>query len=87
VNYDELRSVLAVRDDLERGSGAAPEDVLRAAGLLGELPEDYRRFLVEFGWIAVGSFEIFGLGDDVPDYLNVVTVTFVNERKPACQTS
>lgn len=38
-------------------------------------PDSYRRFLREFGWAAFGPLEVFGLGPQVPQYLDVVTIT------------
>jgi hypothetical protein len=79
MTYDELRAVLGAHDDVEHGDGATDEEVRQTVSRLGDLPKDYREFLKDFGWIAVGPFEIFGLGHDVPDYLNVLTVT-LSER-------
>lgn len=75
VAYAELRDLLLARSDVERGNGALDEEIRAAEASLGVLPDDYRRFLREFGWIGVGSDEIFGLGSGVPEYLNVVSVT------------
>lgn len=82
MTFDDLRAVLIARDDLVRGGGATQEEILQAVSLLEDLPEDYRRFLTEFGWVAIGAFEIFGLGEDVPEYLNFLTVT-LSERAEA----
>lgn len=52
------------------------EEVQVASARLGvRLEGGYRRFLERFGWGGVGSFELYGLGSDVPRYLDLVSVT------------
>jgi len=41
----------------------------------GSLPESYRRFLRDFGWVSIDGDEIFGLGADVPSHLDLVRIT------------
>ncbi len=57
--------------DAEHGLGASADEIAAAEAQLGPLPEDYRSFLLEFGWLAIGSDEIYGLGADVPFHLDV----------------
>ena len=38
-------------------------------------PEDLRNYLATFGWLEVGHWELMGLGEGIPDYLNIVVVT------------
>jgi hypothetical protein len=73
--YDDLRRELTGRRDVEPGSPASAEAIAAAVRVLGPLPEDYRSFLAEFGWLACGEWEVFGLGAGIPPHLDVVAVT------------
>lgn len=58
------------------GSGASEPTIVAASARLGvNLVGGYRLFLQRFGWGGVGSFELYGLGSDVPPYLDLVSVT------------
>jgi hypothetical protein len=73
MTYDELRDRLQHIDDKECGEGASPAEITEGETRLSlTFPGDYRRFLQDFGWLAVGSKEIAGLGTDAPAWLNVV---------------
>jgi cell wall assembly regulator SMI1 len=62
--------------DKELGGGATQVDITEAEAALGtKLPESYKAFLREFGWGGIGSWELFGLGRCVPEYLNLVRMT------------
>ena len=74
MEYEELRDALRARPDLEAGTPPQLEEVDRAARRLGDLPKDYRAFLEDFGWVSLGPHEVFGLGVDIPPYLDVVRV-------------
>lgn len=64
----------------EWGAGASPAEVAKAEEQLSlTLPDVYKRFLGEFGWLRIGSEEIHGLGGDVPSSIDLVRVT-VSER-------
>ncbi|SRR6266496_6692043 len=66
----------------ELGCGAAAEVVLAAEQQLALVfPPSYREFLREFGWIRFNHFEIYGLGADAPDYLNVVRNTLAEREE------
>jgi len=81
MTYEELRQALSAADDKECGVGCTPDEVTEAESALGvSFPADYTRFLEDFGWLAIGSTEIFGLGKGVPDYLNVVRMTLAERR-------
>jgi hypothetical protein len=43
------------------------------------MPDTYRRFVAEFGWIVAGPIEIFGIGTDVPDFMNMMRLA-LSER-------
>ncbi len=65
------------------GVGAEDSEISTAEGILElSFPTSYRQFLQQFGWGGVGDLEIFGLGADVPPYLNLVHVT-MSERTEA----
>lgn len=50
----------------EHGNGVDPEAVAQAEQQVGPLPDDYRTFLVQVGWTAIGSEDVAGLGLDLP---------------------
>jgi cell wall assembly regulator SMI1 len=67
------------------GQGASPQEIAQAEQELGaEFPESYRAFLLRFGWGGVEHLELYGLGQDVPDYMNLIKVTLSErtEMKP-----
>jgi SMI1-KNR4 cell-wall len=74
MSYDELRDALRARPDLDAGTPLPSQEINTAAGRLGNLPHDYRAFLADFGWVSLGPHEVFGLGVDIPPYLDVVRV-------------
>lgn len=45
-----------------------------------DLPLSYEEFLGEFGWGSVDHWEIFGLGSDVPPYLDLIRTTLAERR-------
>lgn len=60
------------------GRGASPAEIAAGEQALGlTFPESYRAFLSEFGWGGVEDIEVFGLGLDVPTFLDLVRVTHV----------
>jgi len=76
MTFDELARRLELSSSKTLGLGASEDDILAASTRLGvNLAGGYRRFLQRFGWGGVGSFELFGLGSDVPPYLDLVAVT------------
>jgi SMI1-KNR4 cell-wall len=74
MEYEELRDALRARPDLEAGAPLRPEAIDLAERRLGGLPRDYRAFLEDFGWVSLGPHEVFGLGVDIPPYLDVARV-------------
>jgi SMI1-KNR4 cell-wall len=70
VLWDALRA----RPDLEAGTPLPLPEIDAAVCRLGNLPDDYRAFLADFGWVSAGPHEVFGLGVDIPPYLDVVRV-------------
>lgn len=80
MTYEDAAERLASFPERDVGRGATADEVSEAERLLGAtLPSSYRTFLVDFGWGGVGDWEVFGLGEDVPPYLDLVRVT-LSER-------
>jgi cell wall assembly regulator SMI1 len=64
----------------EFGRGATPQEIELAEERLGvALPESHKEFLERFGWASLEGMELYGLGKDVPAYLDLVEVT-LSER-------
>jgi hypothetical protein len=67
-----LRQALLAEPTLETGRGA-PEDQIEAVEAeFDRLPDDYRRFLGEFGWVSCRHYEVSGLGADVSPAVDLV---------------
>lgn len=74
--FEQVARSLRQRKDFEHGRGASLDEIARAERELNiKFPTSYRGFLATFGWGALGSSEIFGLGDDVPQWLDVIRLT------------
>jgi len=83
VQFEVVLQRLRWFENQEFGKGASSEDVSGAQRDLGVVfPNSYVVFLKECGWGGVEPIEIYGLGADVPDYLNVVKMTH-SERTEA----
>lgn len=68
--------------DCQVGIGATEDDISRAEEALGvPLTGGYRQFLRAFGWGAIGPFELYGLGAQVPEYLHLVAITQSERRE------
>jgi hypothetical protein len=63
------------------GRGASEDSIATAERLLGYLPRDYRRFIAEFGYATIRSNEMYGLGDDLAPYLDVVKVSLAERQE------
>ena len=76
MTFDQLAQKLESSPSKSFGQGASEHDLQAANARLGvNLGGGYRRFLERFGWGGVGSFELYGLGVDVPPYLDLVAAT------------
>ncbi|HEX8697520.1 MAG TPA: SMI1/KNR4 family protein [Myxococcaceae bacterium] len=76
MTFDQLAQKLESVPSKSFGRGASEHDLQAASARLRvNLVGGYRRFLQRFGWGGVGSFELYGLGVDVPPYLHLVAVT------------
>src|SRR5581483_377733 len=81
MEFSELKQRLISFDQKEIGQGASSSEIQRAQDILGVIfPDDYAAFLREYGWASIGYWEIYGLGTDVPAYLNLIEVT-LSERQ------
>ncbi len=64
----------------EFGRGATSQQIERAKQQLGvEFPKSYKAFLGQFGWASIDGLQLYGLGEDVPAYLDLVKMT-LSER-------
>lgn len=83
MTFDSLIHTLESFETKSFGRGAPDEEIDAASRRLGvALRGGYRDFLRRFGWGGVGSLELFGLGPDVPAWLDLVSVT-ESERSEA----
>jgi hypothetical protein len=65
------------------GRGATEAEVVDAESRIGPLPSDFRQFLRKFGWATLGHYEIYGLGHDVPEYLDLARMTLAERQEPS----
>ena len=72
--YAYLHETAGTSTDIELGTPANSEIIAAAEQILGDFPEDYRRFLGEVGWCGIWDCEVFGLGPGIPSYLDVVAL-------------
>jgi len=78
--YSEIESLLKHLPGFEHGVGASAEQIRHAERQLGvAFPAEYREFLANLGWADSITAEIYGLGPDVPPWLDLVRVT-LSER-------
>jgi cell wall assembly regulator SMI1 len=74
--FNDLVPRLMHAPDFSHGAGVSVESLSSAEKALGvSLPRSYRDFLRRFGWAEIGNTEIYGLGSDVPKWLDLVRVT------------
>jgi hypothetical protein len=77
MEWREVANRLRAVEDKEIGGGVFLQEIVRTEEKLSvQLPGSYKAFLNEFGWAVIGHYEVFGLGQDVPDYMNVIAVTY-----------
>jgi hypothetical protein len=80
--FRELSELLADRE-IVSGAGASRQEITAAQAAIGPLPIDYQQFLQEYGWLQVEGNEIYGLGEGIPPYLDVVRMTLSERSEPA----
>lgn len=85
MTFDELERVLRAREDVDVGNGCDVEVVGAAERALGVVfPPELRRYLVGLGNLSLGHLEMFGLGEQIPKYLDVVTMTLSERTEAGC---
>lgn len=78
-----LEQRLRQTSGVEFGVGATGEELRDAERALGiSFPDPFRSFLSSCGWAAIGSRELFGLGQDVPAFLDLRAI-MLSERGEA----
>lgn len=65
----------AVVSGVEVGLGVSDGEIVEAERMIGAFPDSYRRFLLRCGWMRHGNQTVNGLGEDVPDELDVIAAT------------
>jgi hypothetical protein len=76
MNIENAFAAFAEMTDRLTGIGAREVEITEAERALSiAIRGSYREFLLKFGWGGCHSFEIYGLGEDVPQYLNLVGIT------------
>jgi hypothetical protein len=83
-DYDAMAEQLRMAESFASGQGVSREEVDAAENLVGRVPDDYRRFLLEFGWAEFEEFGISGLGSDAPyPHYSFVDCTLEERRDEA----
>ena len=80
--WDTIRAFVeqARADGHDAGSPVGDAQIEAAERELGAFPEPYRRFVREFGWLEIAGCTVYGLGDDVPPFLDVVRETLAERQ-------
>lgn len=75
MNWAELRRVLDEYTNIEHGRGITAREVDLVERELGvTLPEEYRSYLMDCGWIGVDCDTLYGCGADAPDCYGLVSI-------------
>lgn len=76
MEFTQVKQQLRFHPVQSFGKGATTADIQYAEKRLHvTLPTSYKQFLLEFGWGGIEDFEVFGVGQGCPKYLDVVKVT------------
>lgn len=76
MDFETLENQLRGLATLKHGLGATEKEIARAEQSLGvKITGGYRQFLIRFGWAEFAYEDIYGLGPDAPEHLNLVTIT------------
>jgi hypothetical protein len=79
----ELERQLRIRQDVIIGYGVDESTIDAAEQALSiSFPLEPRDYLMRFGHLELGHFEMHGLGADVPPYLNLLNVTLSEREAP-----
>jgi hypothetical protein len=75
-DFQQLARELRHHETASFGRGAGEAEISSAEEALGvRIGGHYRQFLLLLGWGGVESIEVFGLGSDVPPFLDQVAIT------------
>jgi hypothetical protein len=81
VTLEELIEVIHQSPHIDCGGGATAEELAQAQADLGIIiPGCYGMILRLFGWLSVGSWELFGLGSQTPPHLHLVAMVTEERR-------
>jgi hypothetical protein len=80
MSWEDVARRLEATGDAVYGAGVSESEISRAERAVGPFPEEYRLFLSRFGYLSLGSLEICGLGEGLPAYLDVVSMTLAERR-------
>jgi cell wall assembly regulator SMI1 len=86
VSFSHLQEVINAFADKDVGEGATDEEVAIAEAALGAtFSGSYKAFLLSYGWARFAHEKLYGLGADVPGYLELVKNTIVerNAMRPS----
>lgn len=73
MTFDDLERALRKRGDVVIGTGCGDTLVRDAERVLGlTFPLALRDYLIRFGHLELGHLELYGLGADLPHYLDLV---------------
>ena len=76
MNSEQLAIALQGKPRASLGRPASNTHIAQAENdLRVSFPDDLKEYLRRFGHIRVGSHELFGLGDGLPKYLDIVAMT------------
>jgi cell wall assembly regulator SMI1 len=80
MSIENMITTIDALADKEVGSGASAEAIQAAEQSLEvRLPKDYDAFLRTYGWARLMYDELYGVGDSVPEHLDLIANT-VRER-------
>jgi hypothetical protein len=75
MTFDEVKRAMTASGPLRVGGGASEADIQNAEAILGvQISGGYRDFLLAYGWGGVGYLELYGLGNDVPAFINLIDI-------------
>ena len=78
MSISEMYSRIDAFRDKECGGGATDVEIFKAENsLMTPFSESYRSFLRKIGWGRFSHEELYGLGSDIPPYLELVKNTLV----------
>ena len=80
MRFEDFELYFSTYENESHGVGATEDLILDAEKMLGlNISGSYRLFLQKYGWCAAGPYYVYGLGPDVPKYLDLTSIT-LSER-------